>query len=192
MGGADPVVDRARAFLEAVFPIIRERCRRASDQPIEFAGLPNWVLEAELLPGMRRYKALPTVIASDRQCALRVLGELRETSMDELADLERALAADAVIGPRTRGDSVISFGAGGGAWQVSSLVLMLVEHAIIEAGGFKVATAATDRLTTEWATALRRPSDRVTVVVSLLEFDTPNVPITLEPGLEIVELSNGE
>ena len=69
---------------------------------------------------------------------------------------------------------------------------MLVEQAIIEAGGFDVTAAEIDRLTTEWATALRRLSDRVTVVVPFLEFDAPSASIYLEPGLEIVELSNGE
>ena len=62
---------------------------------------------------------------------------------------------------------------------------MLVEQAIIEAGGFDVTAAEIDRLTTEWATALRRLSDRVAVAA-------PFTARAVEPGLEIVELSNGE
>jgi hypothetical protein len=42
---------------------------------------------------------------------------------------------------------------------------MLVEHAIEHAGGFDVGAGEADQLTTQWAAELRRPADRVTVVV---------------------------
>ena len=43
-----------------------------------------------------------------------------------------------------------------------------------------------------WAESFRRPSDRVTIVLVLHEFDAPGEPIVVEPNLEIGELREDE
>ena len=140
---------------------------------------------------MRRYKAVPRFLTAEHQCAVRILGELRTAGMRSLADLDRALAADPIIGPRLN-HPVSSSGAGGQTWQGPSLVVWLVDHAITQAGGFDLPAPTRDSLTTKWAEALRRPSDPITVVVVLSEFAAPSVPILLEPDLEIDELNEQE
>jgi len=192
MDRADPVVDRARAFLEWALPILKQEFQRGNDQPLEVDGFPVWVPEPEPVAGMRRFRAHRMVFSAERQCAIRALGELREAGVEQISDLEDALERDPVIGPRVGGDSVISFAAGGGAFQTWSLVLMLVEHVIEQAGGFEVGPREADQMTNEWAATARRPADRVTVVTSLREFCAPSVPIRLGSGLEIVELQDDE
>src|SRR5204862_350365 len=125
------------------------------------------------------------------QCAVRMLGELRTAGMQSLAHLDRALTTDPIIRPRLD-HVVLSSGAGGHTWQGPSLVQWIVDHAITQAGGLDLAASIRDSLTTEWAEALRRPSDPLTVVVALSEFAAPSLPILLEPGLEIDELNEQE
>ena len=122
MDRADPVVDRARAFLEWALPILKQEFQRGNDQPLEVDGFPVWVPEPEPVAGMRRFRAHRMVFSAERQCAIRALGELREAGVEQISDLEDALERDPVIGPRVGGDSVISFAAGGGAFQTWSLV----------------------------------------------------------------------
>jgi hypothetical protein len=191
MSRADAVVAAAIVFLDALMPVLREECR-GEDQPLELAGFTRWVAEPDVTPGMRRYKAASTWLTAEQQCAARVLGELRESGMTELARLDRALADDPVIGPRIEASSVSSFGAGGGAMQGPSMTLLLVDSAVGEAGGFDLAPAPRDELVPRWAEALRRPSDRVTHVLVLYEFDAPETPILVEPNLEIDELTEDE
>jgi hypothetical protein len=192
MSGADPLVDCARVFLDAVMPLLKERCHDAGDEPFELTGFPVWVLEGDFGPLMRRYRAHPMILSADRQCAVRVLGEVRQAGMNELSDLDHALTSDNVIGQRIGGDSVVSLGAGGAAWQAPSLVLLLVEQAIDRTGGFHIAEPVRDELTARWAAALRRPSDLIRVVLTLREFDSPVPSIPLAPGLEIIKLSHDE
>jgi hypothetical protein len=148
MSRADAVVAAASAFLDALMPVLREECR-GDDQPLELAGFTRWVAEPEMIPGVRFYKAASTWLTAEHQCAARVLGELREPSssgMNELTRLDRALADDPVIGPRISASSVSSFGAGGGAMQGPSTILLLVDRAVSEAGGFDLAPASRDEL----------------------------------------------
>jgi hypothetical protein len=86
-------------------------------------------------PGMRRYRAEPKFLTAEQQCGVRILGELRATGMRPLAQLEHALEADPVIGPRLD-HAVSSSGAGGPTWQAPSMVLLLVDQAIDRAVGF--------------------------------------------------------
>ena len=50
MDRADPVVDRARVFLEWALPILKQEFQRGNDQPLEADGFPVWVPEPE--PGL--------------------------------------------------------------------------------------------------------------------------------------------
>lgn len=191
MGQPDSLVDVARRFLDDFMPILKKSGPGEDDQPITLHGLPRWILERDLGAGMRRYKAVPRFFTAEHQCAIRMLGELRTAGMQSLADLDRALAADPIVGPRLN-HVISSSGAGGQTWQGPSMVQWLVDHAITQAGGFDLAASTRDSLTTKWAKALRRPSDLITVVVALSEFAAPSVPILLGPGLEIDELNEQE
>lgn len=188
MGLPDPLVDTARRFLDDLMLILKKSGPSESDRPISLHGWPRWILESDLSGGMRRYKAVPRFLTAEHQCAVRMLGELRTVGMQSLADLDRALAADPIIGHRLN-HTVSSSGAGGQTWQGPSLIVWLVDHAITQAGGFDLPAPTRDSLTTNWAEALRRPSDLITVVVVLSEFAAQSVPIVLEPGLEIDELN---
>jgi len=140
---------------------------------------------------MRRYKAVPRSLSVEQQCATRMLGDLQVAGMQGLARLDGGLAADPVIGPRL--DRVVTSNAAGGqTWQGLSVVRLLVDLAIARAGGFDLDVLTRDSLTTQWAQMLRRPSDRMTVIVALHEFTASSVPFLLEPGLEIDELSEQE
>jgi hypothetical protein len=141
---------------------------------------------------MRRYKAVPTTLTAEQQCGARVLGELREAAaLPALAELDSALASDPVIGPRLDHE-VTSIGAGGQTWQGASMILLLVDRAVPKAPGFVLRDSVRDALIGGWIDFLRRPSDSVTVVVALREFDASELPIEVSPGLEIDLLSEEE
>jgi hypothetical protein len=72
------------------------------------------------------------------------------------------------------------------------MVQWLVDQAITRAGGFDLTASIRDSLTKNWAEALRRPSDPITIVLALTEFAAPTVPIRLESNLEIDELNEQE
>jgi hypothetical protein len=150
----DPVVDAARSFLEDLMPILRERCPEEEDQPIEVPLLNRWVRDLDMGQGMRRYKAVPTLFTAEQQCAARLLSEFRQAGFGPLAVLDSALAADPVVGPRIAGESLMSFGAGGGAFQGPGLIQLLVDVALSEG----VDRADYGALATRWVEALRRPS----------------------------------
>lgn len=187
----DPVVDAARRLLDELMPILKEHCPREQDKGLELPW-PRWIPEPEIDPGLpRRYKAVPVVFSAEQQCATRMLGELREAGFRPLANLEAALAADPAIGPRL--DHVVSsMSRGGGAWQTESLIRELVDRVIRVATLFELPPSLRDAATTHWAEELRRPSDVMTGILALHEFHTPAAPIVLEPGLEIVELTDAE
>ena len=200
MSQPDPVIDAACRFLDDLIPILKEECPGGDDRPLELPGFPRWIPElVELGLGTRRYKAVPRFFTAEQQCAIRLLGELREAGMQSLADVDAALAADTTIGPRLSGQSVMSFGAGGGAWQGPSMVQLLVDRAISSVEAFDDRAVAWDFVATQtdfharqWAQELRRPSDRITNILVLHEFEAPAVPILVEPGLEIDELCEHE
>jgi hypothetical protein len=171
-------------------PVLKENCPGPDDKAIPF-GFPLWVPDQDLGIGTRRFKAVQRVFTVEQQCAIRILGELRATGMRELHELERALAADSVIGPRLDHD-VSSSGGGGQTWQAGPMVQMLVDRVIESADGLELAFALRDRMTSQWAETLRRPSDRMMVIVALYEFVAEAAPVQLAPGLEIDVLSDEE
>lgn len=187
----DPLVEAGCRFLDEFLSILKEKCPGESDEPLEFAGRPRWIPQPDMGLGVRRFKAVPMFFTAEQQCAARILGELRPAGLQALEDLERALAADSVIGPRL-GHEVSSSGAGGQTWQAPPMVQLLLDRAIGSAEGFDLGPSSRDAIATQWAEWLRRPSDRMTVIVALHEFYAPVVPILLEPGLEIDELSESE
>jgi len=192
----DPLVDAARRFLDDLMPILKEKCPGERDEPLELLGFPRWIPEPRRGPGPeehlpRRYKAVPVSLTAEQQCAARVLGELRQAAIQPLADLDRALAADPVIGPRLDHE-VSSSSRGGQTWQAASMIQQLVDRVIGVATLFNLPPPIRDAVTTQWAELLRRPSDQMNVIVALHEFHAPAVPIQLEPGLEIDELSEAE
>jgi hypothetical protein len=191
MSASDPVIEAASAFLDDLMPVLKKRCPGDSE-PLELRGFTQWFLESEFAGRMRRYRAATMSLTAEQQCAIQVLGELRETGFESLARLEAALAADPAIGPRTRASSVTSFGAGGGAMQAVSSIQLLVDRAVSEASGFDLEPTARDELLARWCESFRRPSDRITLVLVLHEFDAPETPIVVEPNLEIDELSDDE
>jgi hypothetical protein len=192
MAQSDPVLDAARTLLDALMPLLKQEFARGDDQPLEIRGMPRWSPDVDMGPGIRRFKAVPMVFTAEQQCAARVLGELRAAGMPQLTRLDQALAADPTVGPRLD-HQVSSIGAGGQTWQASSLIQLLVDYAIKQAGGFDLGSSARDLVIAQWVEALRRTSDRVTVIVALHEFHAPAVPIVLEPsGLEIDELRESE
>jgi hypothetical protein len=83
-------------------------------------------------------------------------GELRADGIKGLRDLERARAADSVIGPRLDHE-VSSSGGGGQTWQAQSMVQVLVDRVIEGAGDFDLDPSRRDSVTSEWAETLRRP-----------------------------------
>jgi CobB/CobQ-like glutamine amidotransferase domain len=185
----DPVLVRARAFLDALMPILDESCRGASDAPIVLP-IKTWVPELDL--GFhRRFRAVAKEFSANQQCAARMLGELRAQGEPMFLDLEEALEVDTVIGPRLRAASVTRAGAGGRTWQAPALRQDLVDQAVSHAPDFRLDVAAREKVTAQWVTALRRPSDRITVIAALREFEAPGAPITVEPdqmlGTEIVD-----
>ncbi|HEY8777318.1 MAG TPA: hypothetical protein VIM33_12680 [Gaiellaceae bacterium] len=185
---ADPVVDATRAFLDELMPILKERCPEDEDQAIEVPSLSRWILELDMGHAMRRYRAVPVLFTAEQQCAARLLGEFREAGYAALVALDSALAADPIVGPRIAGESLVSFGAGGGAFQGPGLIQLLVDVAFSEG----VAHGGHEALATRWVEFLRRPSDRVTAVIALREFEISTVPFALEPDLIIDELSEAE
>jgi hypothetical protein len=185
-------MDAACAFLDDFMPILKERCPEEADQPTEIPTLSRWIPELDMGHGMRRYKAVPMLFTAEQQCAARLLSEFRQTGFGALAVLDSALSADQVIGPRIAGESLVSFGAGGGAFQGPGLIQLLVDVALSEAEGFSLDLTAREALARRWAQDLRRSSDRVTVVIALREFDATGVPIALEPNLIIDALSEAE
>lgn len=66
------------------------------------------------------------MLSGEQQCAVRVVGELREAAWAPVVALDQALADDSVVGPRLDHD-VTSSGAGGQTWQAASLVVGLVD-----------------------------------------------------------------
>jgi Apea-like HEPN len=187
----DSLVDAARRFLDDLMPILKKGGPGELDRPLPLPGWPRWILTHDLGRSTRRYAAIPRFLTAEHQCAVRILGELRTSGMQSLADLDRTLAADPIVGPRLN-HPVSSSGAGGQTWQGPSLIVWLVDHAITQAGGFDFPASTRDSLTTKWAEVLRRPSDLITVVVVLREFAAPSVPIVLKPGLVIDELNEEE
>ena len=199
MSEPDPVGDAACKFLKDLIPILKERCPGEEDQPLELPGFPRWIPDLAMGLGIPRYKAIPRFFTAEQQCAIRLLGELRAEGMQPLANLDETLAADPTIGPRLRGQSVASFGAGGGAWQGPSMIQLLVDRAIGGVEAFDDRAVAWDFVATQtdfharqWAQELRRPSDRITNILVLHEFEAPAVPILIELGLEIDELYEHE
>jgi hypothetical protein len=189
VAGADRVVDAARNLLEALFPILRERCADPVDAALAF-GVPRWVPSGEGLG--RRYRAVPRTWSAEQQCALRVTTELRDAGeLPALAELEGALADDLVVGPRL-GHSVASSGAGGGGWDALSRIQILIDRAVAGVPSFNLPDGVRDSLIEAWIELLRRPSDRITVVVTLREFYAEDVRIVVSPGLEIDLLSDDE
>jgi hypothetical protein len=191
MDQGDPVIDAARMFLDELMPILKDHCPGPDDEAIAFPGPPLWVPETDMGLGMRRYKAVPRVFTVEQQCAARMLGELRAGGIEGLRELERALAADSVIGPRLDHE-VSSSGAGGQTWQAQPMVQVLVDRVIADAGGFDLDPSLRDSLTSQWAETLRRPSDRMIGIVALREFRAETAPIRLAAGLEIDVLSDEE
>jgi hypothetical protein len=72
------------------------------------------------------------------------------------------------------------------------MILLLVDRAVPKAPGFVLRDSVRDALIGGWIDFLRRPSDSVTVVVALREFDASELPIEVSPGLEIDLLSEEE
>jgi hypothetical protein len=190
MGQEDPVANAARRFLDKLMPVLEEDCPGPDDKALPF-GPVRWVPDQETGPILGRYKAVQYVFSIEQQCAIRMLGELRADGMAELDELERALAADSIIGSRVDQD-VSSSGAGGQTWQASSLVHVFVDRVIDRAGGFKLDPSLRDTLTSQWAETLRRPSDRMMVIVALHEFQAEAPPFALATGLEIDVLNDEE
>jgi hypothetical protein len=188
----DPIVRAAVGLLDELMPLLAERCQDTKDPPLELLGLNSWIPRPPLGPAIRSYTAVPRVLSAEQQCAMRVVDEMRGARTEPLVNLEQALATDPVIGPRLQGDSVTSFGAGGGAWQSPSVILILVDRAVDEADRFELGPEATFTLAVPWASELRRPADRITAVTALHEFYAPDCPLVVEPGLEIDELSEDE
>jgi hypothetical protein len=192
MAQSDPVLDAASKLLSDLMPLLKQEYRRGNDEPMEIHGMPRWSSDLDIGPGIRRFKAVPMVFTAEQQRAARVLGELRAAGIPQLTRLDQALAADPTVGPRLD-HQVSSIGAGGQTWQGSSLIQLLVDYAIKQAGGFDLGSSARDLVIAQWVEALRRKSDRVTVIVALHEFHAPIVPIVLEPsGLQIDELRESE
>jgi hypothetical protein len=191
MSASDPVIVAASAFLDDLMPVLKRRCPGDSE-PLELRGFTQWILDSDLGVGMRRYRAATMSLTAEQQCAVQVLNGLRETGFESLTRLEEALAADPAIGPRIRASSVTSFGAGGGAMQALPWIQLLVDHAVSEASGFDLEPTARDELVARWAESFRRPSDRITLVLVLYEFDAPETPIVVEANLEIDELREDE
>jgi hypothetical protein len=136
MGQADPVASAACRFLDKLMPVLEENCPGPDDKALPF-GPVRWVPDQETGPFLGRYKAVEHLITIEQQCAIRMLGELRANGMSELDEVERALAADSIIGSRLD-QEVSSSAAGGQTWQGSSLVQVLVDRVIDRAGGFKL------------------------------------------------------
>jgi hypothetical protein len=59
-------------------------------------------------------------------------------------------------------------------------IQLLVDHAVSEASGFDLEATARDELVARWAESFRRPSDRITLVLVLYEFDAPETPIVVD------------
>jgi len=186
----DPVVSAASAFLDKLMPILEDRCPGPEDEALPFHGFVEWVPD-EMRGLSGRFSAVTRVFSVEQQCALRVLGELREKGMAELGELEVALADDPVIGPRL--DHELTSSAGGGTnWQAPSLVQTFVDRVLERSDGFKLDPSARDALTAGWAQMLRRPSDHMAVIVALHEFRADALPLRLTTDLEIDLLRDEE
>jgi Apea-like HEPN len=185
----DSLVLAATRLLDDLIPIVKTRCPEDEDQPLVISSWPRWVPELEMGLGTRRYKAVPMVITAEQQCAVRLVAQFREEGRDPVIALDRALVADPIVGPRIADESVLSFAAGGGAFQGPPLIQSLVDVAL---NGSPLTREAHEDLARRWVEELRRPSDRVTVVIALREFDASRLPITLEPGLVIDQLTEDE
>jgi hypothetical protein len=190
MAEVDSVVDSARDLLDELMPYLKLRCPKGNDVPLQLGSLTNWEFDREV-GSMREYKRMPVVLTAEQQCGARILGELRVSNFGPLIKLDETLVADPTIGPRLD-RPVVSAGAGGQPWQASSLILTLVDEAVGAANSFELDESARDSITTRYAEWLRRSHDRVTVALTLREFDTPDVPIALGPELEIDELNEME
>jgi hypothetical protein len=189
MGEQDPLAAAAGAFLDKLLPTLAENCPGPDDAPpLPLAGFVNWVPDDDRRIG--RYKAVPRVFSVE-QYAARMLGVLRAEGMTELAELESALASDPIIGPRLD-QNVTSTGAGGQNWQPGSLVQMFVDRVLDEADGFDIPSGTREKLIAEWAEQLRRPVDRVVVIVALSEFRADDPPVDLASDLQIDLLRDDE
>jgi hypothetical protein len=188
----DPVAETARGLLDELAPVLEESCPGEDDKRLELPGtFSRWVPAEQLAPGIRNYRAIPRVLTVEQQCAARILSEMFAAGAPMLDGLTQAIGRDPTIGPRID-HAVISTGAGGGTWQTQGLVQLLIDGAIEQAGGFDLDPAQRDVWVSQWLAALRRRSDVLIVIVALSEFRAEQVPIVLEEGVEIDELSDAE